>query len=66
MEAQSNIQKPNIRIVLNGGLVTDVEIPGELAERVTIRVEDEDVEGLDEGEIHRDHDGREYYLSTWP
>ena len=58
--------EPDVTIVLRGGLVTDVKFPDGSTRQITVRVEDEEVEGLDKNGIERDPDGREYQVSTWP
>ena len=34
--------------------------------QVTIRIEETDIEGLDEDSVETDADGRQYHLTTWP
>ena len=58
-------QLGEITVVMAGGLIQNVKFPPELEGLVTIRVEDEDVEGADAEDIQRDADGREYYLTQW-
>ena len=58
-------QLGEITVILDGGLIQNVKFPPELEGLVTIRVEDEDVEGADAEDIQRDADGREYYLTQW-
>ena len=58
-------QLGEITVVLDGGLIQNVKLPPELKGLVTVRVEDEDVEGADAEDIHTDADGREYYLTHW-
>ena len=40
--------------------------PEHLIGRVNIRIEDIDIEGLDEDSVETDADGRQYHLTTWP
>ena len=57
---------PTLIITVDGGLVSNVKFPHELEGRLTVRVEDEDIEGVDEDRLTRDPDGRKYHLTVWP
>ena len=52
-----------ITIVVHGGLIETVNLPPELEGRVTVRVEDEDTNGVEEEDITTDADGREYCVT---
>ena len=58
-------QLGEITVEMDGGLIQNVKFPPELEGLVTLRVEDEDIEGADEEDIERDADGRQYYLTHW-
>ena len=55
-----------ITVSLNHGVVETVTGPDHLIGRVNIRIEEIDIEGLDEDSIQTDADGRQYHLTTWP
>ena len=52
-----------ITIVVHGGLIETVNFPPELEGRLTVRVEDEDVDGVEAEDITTDTDGREYCVT---
>ena len=52
-----------ITIVVHGGLIETVNFPPELEGRLTVRVEDEDVDGVEADDITTDADGREYCVT---
>ena len=58
-------QLGEITVVMDGGLIQNVKFPPELEGLVTIRVEDQDVEGADEEDLETDPDGRQYHLTHW-
>ena len=63
---EPNTTESTITVSLNHGVVETVTGPEHLIGRVNIRIEDIDIEGLDEDSVETDADGRQYHLTTWP
>ena len=63
---EPNATESTITVSLNHGVVETVIGPDHLIGRVNIRIEDIDIEGLDEDSVETDADGRQYHLTTWP
>ena len=55
-----------ITVSLNHGVVETVNGPDHMMGQVTIRIEETDIEGLNEDSVETDADGRQYHLTTWP
>ena len=63
---EPNTADSTITISLNHGVVETVTGPDHLIGLVAIRIEEVDIEALDEDSIETDPDGRQYHLTTWP